>query len=118
MNIRRKMAAVAVTGAALASGLALAAPAQAKVTWVPDCSRADVHISLYSGNDFCYVFDGDYNNNVGWANALASTICSDGPWGGYVQDTIGEQIPFTPNGGCTYLVNPVTIRWIVFMYHA
>ncbi|GAB3972005.1 hypothetical protein GCM10029978_048260 [Actinoallomurus acanthiterrae] len=118
MNIRRKVAAAAVTGAALASSLALAAPAQATVTWVPDCSRADVHIALYSGNDYCYVFNGDYNNNVGWANAQASTICSEGPWGGIVQDTVGRQYAFSPYGGCQFLTNPVTVRWIEFLSHA
>lgn len=116
MKIRRKVAAIAATGAALVGSFAVAAPAHATVTWVPDCSRADVHTALYSGNDYCYVFDGDFRTNVGWSNAQASTICSPGAYGGYVEDYAGKQYPFKPHGGCQFLTNPVTVHYIVFTY--
>lgn len=118
MNIRRKLAATAMAGAALTAGtLPMAAPAHASsgapVQWWGHCEYHDVVIYDYGNGSNCYTWGGGYN--VGWANIPGtSSVCSDSNRYGYIQDTTGRQFPFSAYS-CTLIQDlNVTTRYIIF----
>ncbi|MFE2103417.1 MULTISPECIES: hypothetical protein [unclassified Streptomyces] len=78
MNIRRKLAAAAMTAGLVAGGVAMAGPADATVTWV-GCPVKPGYIQVNSNTHppFCYTGSGE-----GWANIDSTTsVQSAGPWG-------------------------------------
>ncbi|MFC1421254.1 hypothetical protein [Streptacidiphilus cavernicola] len=98
VKFRRNLAAIAMVGGVLGSGVAVAAPASATVVQLSCPTKG---VTVYSGGpDFCYGLRADGNTGPGWAD-IPNT------WGvgsvvntGYVTDASGwAPVHFAPGWG-------------------
>ncbi|GGP84247.1 MULTISPECIES: hypothetical protein [Streptomyces] len=103
MNIRRKLAAAAMTAGLAAGALAMASPANATVTWV-SCPVKPGYIQVNSNThpSFCYTGSGE-----GWANIDSTTsVQSAGPWGHIVDLHSGGRYYYS-----SYTTTPMPYVW-------